>query len=401
MDPLTVTELNTYIKSYLDSNPLFSHVFVRGEISNFKRHSSGHCYMSLKDDSSVIKAVMFKYSAASLLFEPENGMKVIVHARLSAYERDGVYQLYINEMQPDGPGALHIRFEQLKEKLEKEGLFDPSHKKRIPRIPSKIGIVTSPTGAAIQDMKNVITRRFPCVEIIIYPALVQGEGAHKTIISGLEYFKKHPVDTVIIGRGGGSIEDLWCFNEEELARAIYDFDIPIISAVGHETDYTVSDLVADLRAPTPSAAAELCVPSAEEIKKYLKTAKGRLGAGITNNFKGYAIRLENAKQSKIMRSPASVIESKILAADSLREKLISRVENIIGAKREKISSMAAALDAMSPLKVLKRGYAFAEDENSSVIDSIEKISVDSKIRLNFADGQAICSVLELKGETDG
>ena len=401
MDPLTVTELNTYIKSYLDSNPLFSHVFVRGEISNFKRHSSGHCYMSLKDDSSVIKAVMFKYSAASLLFEPENGMKVIVHARLSAYERDGVYQLYINEMQPDGLGALHIRFEQLKEKLEKEGLFDPSHKKRIPRIPSKIGIVTSPTGAAIQDMKNVITRRFPCVEIIIYPALVQGEGAHKTIISGLEYFKKHPVDTVIIGRGGGSIEDLWCFNEEELARAIYDFDIPIISAVGHETDYTVSDLVADLRAPTPSAAAELCVPSAEEIKKYLKTAKGRLGAGITNNFKGYAIRLENAKQSKIMRSPASVIESKILAADSLREKLISRVENIIGAKREKISSMAAALDAMSPLKVLKRGYAFAEDENSSVIDSIEKISVDSKIRLNFADGQAICSVLELKGETDG
>ncbi len=398
MNPITVSEINAYVKAYLDGNPMLNNLFVRGEISNFKRHSSGHCYMSLKDDNSVIKAVMFKFSAMSLTFEPENGMKVIVNARLSSYERDGVYQLYINEMEPDGLGSLHIRFEQLKAKLEKEGLFDTFHKKEIPAYPSKLGVVTSPTGAALKDILNIITRRYPLCEVIVYPALVQGEGAHKTIIDGLLYFEKIRPDTIIIGRGGGSAEDLWCFNEEELARAIYNCTVPVISAVGHETDYTISDLVADLRAPTPSAAAELAVPSAAELKKHLHNTKERLSSGIINNLNGYKQRLDFVKQSRIFKLPAFLTETKILELNGISDKLILTYEKIVSNKKEEFEKMCASLDALSPLKILKRGYAFVENENKDIIESISKISKGSILKLNFSDGKAKCEVTELKGE---
>lgn len=398
MNPITVSEINAYVKAYLDGNSILSNLFVRGEVSNFKRHSSGHCYFSLKDDSSVIKAVMFKYSAMSLSFEPENGMKVIVNARLSSYERDGIYQLYVNEMQPDGIGSLHIKFEQLKARLEKEGIFDPALKKPIPGFPKKIGIVTSPTGAALKDILNIITRRYPPAEIIVYPAQVQGEGAYKTIVNGLSYFGENKVDTVIIGRGGGSAEDLWCFNEEEVARAIYRCPIPVISAVGHETDYTISDLAADLRAPTPSAAAELAVPSAEELKKYLKGSEERLSAGIISNLYKHRQSFEGLRASRIFRLPSQLTEAKTLELASLTDKLVSRFEKNISAYREKFERLCASLDALSPLKILKRGYAFVENEEADIIDSVKKISENSILSLNFSDGKAICKVTELKGE---
>lgn len=400
MNPLTVSEINTYIKAYIDKNILFSCVFVKGEISNFKRHSSGHCYMSLKDENSVIKAVMFKYQALSLNFEPENGMKVIVNARLSAYERDGIYQLYINEMQPDGLGSLHLRYEQLKAKLEKEGLFDSSHKKRIKKIPSKLGIVTSPTGAALKDIINIISRRFPCCEIIVYPALVQGEGAYKTIIDGLHYFADNPVDTIIIGRGGGSLEDLWSFNEEELARAVYSCTIPVISAVGHETDYALTDFVADLRAPTPSAAAELAVPSLEDILKYLSSAEERLKTGLNTNLKRKKDKLEYLQENKIFKYPESMLETKILTLSALNERLNTLFRRIAERKKGELAKLAASLDALSPLKVLRRGFAFVQS-NGRIVDSISKLSKGDELELNFSDGNALCTVSELKGDING
>lgn len=395
---VTVSELNLYIKKYLDSNMLFSGLYVRGEISNYKRHSSGHLYMSLKDDKSVIKAVMFKYQAMSLKFEPENGMKVIVGARLSAYERDGIYQLYINEMHPDGTGDLHIRFEQLKKKLEEEGLFEPSRKKKIPVIPQKIGVVTSPTGAALKDILNIIGRRFPMCEVIVYPAKVQGEDAYKTIVSGIEYFNINKVDTMIIGRGGGSVEDLWAFNEEAIARAVFKSSVPVISAVGHETDYTISDLAADLRAPTPSAAAELAVPSAEEIKKFLSGARERLSGGMKNNLNLAGQRLERLKESRVFKSPQIMLETKSLELASLSEKFLLICEKTINGKRERFERLAAGLDGLSPLKILSRGYAFVENEEDMIVDSITKISEESTLKLNFSDGKAVCKVIKLEGE---
>ncbi len=401
MNPITVSEINSYIKAYLDGNPMLNNLFVRGEISNFKHHSSGHLYMSLKDENSVIKAVMFKYSAMSLQFEPENGMKVIVNARLSSYERDGIYQLYINEMIPDGTGSLHIKFEQLKEKLSKEGLFDSKFKKAIPQFPEKIGVVTSATGAAIKDILNILKRRYPLCEVIVYPARVQGEGAHKTIIDGILYFEKIKTDTIIIGRGGGSQEDLWCFNEEELARVIFSCTIPLISAVGHETDYTISDLVADLRAPTPSAAAELAVPSKEELKKYLFEAKKRLQAGIKGNFEKQKQKFELLKGARVFRSPMTIIETRSLELTALSDKLLSRYEKILSSKRESFEKLAAGLDALSPLKILKRGYAFVENENDEIADSITKIEEKGNLYLNFSDGRAVCKVTEIKGGKNG
>jgi len=397
MNPLTVSEINTYVKAYIEKNVLFSCVFVKGEISNFKRHSSGHFYMSLKDDNSVIKAVMFKYQAMSLKFEPENGMKVIVNARLSAYERDGIYQLYINEMQPDGLGSLHLKFEQLKSKLEKEGLFAASHKKRIPRIPSKIGIITSPTGAALKDILNVIGRRYPCCEIIVYPAQVQGEGAYETVVRGLHYFEKNPVDTVIIGRGGGSIEDLWCFNEEKLARAVYNCSIPVISAVGHETDYVLTDFVADLRAPTPSAAAELAVPSVSEIMKYLYTSKERIRNGLLSVLLKQSQKLEHLKSSRVFRYPGVMLETKLLTLSSLTDRLSAAYTGRLTAHKERVIKAVSSLDALSPLKILKRGYAFAQNKGV-IVDSIKKLNQGDEIELNLSDGNALCVVSELKGE---
>lgn len=390
---ISVSELNSLVKEFFDVNPMFNNIYVKGEISNFKRHSSGHCYFSLKDEKSVIKAVMFKFNAYSLDFEPENGMKVVCNARLSSYERDGVYQLYVNEMQPDGVGALHIKFEQLKEKLSKEGLFDEAFKKQIPRFPKTVGVVTSKTGAAVRDIINVIKRRAKSTDIIIYPATVQGPDAYKTIVSGIEYFNENKVDVMIIGRGGGSIEDLWCFNEEAVARAIFKSEVPVISAVGHETDYTISDFVSDLRAPTPSAAAELCVASSKEVCEFINISKERMYIALRNNLSNLNSKLEKYSGSNIFKYPQRLFEKYEQDVSTLSGNLCSVYNRLISGKKEKFIKNISKLDSLSPLKVLKRGYTFVENEGGQVVESIEKLNVDDLITLRFADGKANCKVI--------
>ncbi len=390
---ISVSELNKLVKELFDLNPMLSNLYVKGEISNFKRHSSGHLYFSLKDEASVIKAVMFKFSAYNLDFEPENGMKVVVNARLSSYERDGVYQLYINEMQPDGVGALHIKFEQLKEKLSKEGLFDEIYKKPIPQFPVRVGVVTSPTGAAVRDIINVIKRRSPSTDIIIYPASVQGEDAYKTIAEGIEYFNNEKVDVMIIGRGGGSIEDLWSFNEEAVARAIFKSVVPVISAVGHETDYTISDFVADLRAPTPSAAAELCVPDALAVKEFILSAKKRMYNGLFKNITFLREKVKGYKESSYLANPHRLFERRLQDTDVLKNRLCTAYVKILSKKRERYIENVAKLDSLSPLKVLKRGYTFVEGEAGNVIESAKMLKADDLLSLRFTDGKVKCKVL--------
>ena len=394
---ISVSELNSLIKEFFDLNPMFNSVYVKGEISNFKRHSSGHCYFSLKDEKSVIKAVMFKFNALSLNFEPENGMKVIINARLSSYERDGVYQLYVNEMQPDGVGALHIKFEQLKEKLSKEGLFDEQFKKPLPRFPKTVGVVTSKTGAAVKDIINVIKRRAKNTDIIIYPATVQGADAHKSIVAGIEYFNENKVDVMIVGRGGGSIEDLWCFNEEEVARAIFKSSVPVVSAVGHETDYTISDFVADLRAPTPSAAAELCVPHLKDVIGFIETSRSRMYLSLNKNIDLYKNKLDTLKNSNVFIYPKRMLERYEQDIVSRSATLCNAYERIIASKKESFVRSISSLDSLSPLKVLKRGYTFVENKEGKVIDSVKKLNTDDIISLKFADGKANCQVVSKEG----
>ena len=390
---ISVTELNSLIKEYFDLNPVFTSLYVKGEISNFKKHSSGHCYFSLKDEKSVIKAVMFKFNAYNLQFEPENGMKVILNARLSSYERDGVYQLYVNEMQPDGIGALHIKFEKLKEKLSKEGLFDERYKKQIPRFPKTIGVVTSPTGAAIRDIINVLKRRWKNVDIIIYHAQVQGEDAHLSIISGIKYFNENKVDVIIIGRGGGSVEDLWCFNEEEVAREIFKSTVPLISAVGHETDYTISDFVADLRAPTPSAAAELSVPSVYEVMEFINSSEKRMYLSLLKKIEFLNDKINMYKNSNVLKHPERILEKYQQDVSNFSDKLLLTYSDAISKFKERYIKNVALLDGLSPLKVLKRGYTFVEDDNGKVLDSVKNIISEDIINLKFADGKARCKVI--------
>ncbi len=392
---VTVSELNSYVKEFFDANPLFNRIYVKGELSNFKHHSSGHCYMSLKDDKSSIKAVMFKFNAMKLGFRPEDGMKVIVCARVSVYERDGVYQLYIEEMQPDGIGALHIQFEQLKEKLNKEGLFGEANKKKLPEYPTVIGVVTSTTGAAVRDIINVIKRRNEKCNIIIYPALVQGDGAAETIASGIEYFNENPVDVIIIGRGGGSQEDLWCFNEEIVARAVFNSKIPVVSAVGHETDYTISDFVSDLRAPTPSAAAEISVPELSEIKSFINMSAERMKLALLNNVRRNKERLLSVKKRNAFMFPERLTEKYNQELTDNFEKLIFAYKNKITAEREIFIKNISKLDSLSPLKVLKRGYSFVENEQGEIIDTVSKIKVDDKLTLKLSDGTAKCVISEV------
>ncbi|MBE7020928.1 MAG: exodeoxyribonuclease VII large subunit [Ruminococcaceae bacterium] len=393
---ISVSELNKLVKDFFDLNPMLQNLYVKGEISNFKRHSSGHLYFSLKDEASVIKAVMFKYSAYSLEFEPENGMKVIVNARLSSYERDGVYQLYVNEMQPDGVGALHIRFEQLKEKLSKEGLFDEKYKKPLPSFPSCVGVVTSPTGAAVRDIINVIKRRSPSTDILIYPASVQGEDAYKTVVAGIEYLNSEKVDVMIVGRGGGSIEDLWSFNEEAVARAIFKSSVPVVSAVGHETDYTISDFVADLRAPTPSAAAELCVPDTVAVKEFILNSRKTMYNGLMKNLSIFKERVSSFRKSGVLASPARLLEGRVQDVEVLKNRLCTAFSGALSQKKEAFIKNIAKLDSLSPLKVLKRGYTFVEDDSGKVIDSARAVKGDDLLSLRFSDGRVECRVLSKK-----
>ncbi len=389
----TISELNEHIKSMFDANPNLNGVYVKGEISNYKFHSSGHHYMTLKDESSVIRAVMFKYDAAKLQFRPESGMKVIVKGRVSVFPRDGQYQLYITDMIPDGVGALYVAFEQLKKKLMAEGLFDEAKKKRLPTYPKKIALVTSPTGAAVRDMLRILKARFPVSDVVVCPVLVQGPDAPQDIADMISYINLHSLaDLIITGRGGGSIEDLWGFNDERVARAIYASEIPVISAVGHEPDVTISDFVADIRAATPSNAAEIAVPDIISIKRGLKDTELRIYSALTSKLSFYKEMLKNVSQKKVMMSPENYFQERRMNLVFLSEKLSNNAERIVSKSRERFAKYVSSLDAMSPLKVLSRGYAIATNESGKIIKKITDVSSGEKLGIRLEDGSIDCTV---------
>jgi exodeoxyribonuclease VII large subunit len=390
---ITVSQLNFYVRSQLDSDPMLRNIFMRCEISNFTNHyRSGHLYMSLKDENSVIKAVMFKNSARHLAFMPEDGMKVIVMGRVSLYERDGQYQFYIDDMQPDGTGALYIAFEQLKKKLAAEGLFDESRKRTLPQFPERIGVITSPTGAALQDIINILKRRWPLASIVLYPVMVQGEKAPEQICQAIKYFSvNEKADVLIVGRGGGSIEDLWAFNDENVVRAVAASAVPVVSAVGHETDFTITDFAADLRAPTPSAAAELVSPDIESVLSHIDYLKNTLTQKAQDKIDDCAQRLDAAVSSAAMKSPESAIEIQRTRLEALRGRLENAAKSAATNAFEHLNMLTSKLDALSPLKVLTRGYAIASDDNG-IISSITKIHKGSNFKLTFCDGAAECVV---------
>ncbi len=393
---LTVTELNSYVKDLLDLNPPLTDIYIKGEISNFKAHSTGHFYFTLKDEQSALKCVMFRANAYGITFRPENGMKVTAHGRISAFVRDGAYQLYCDSMEPDGVGSLYIAFEQLKKKLEAEGLFSESTKKQLPKIPSRVGVVTSPTGAAVRDIINVCKRRFPYAEVIVYPALVQGDGAIESVSRGIEYFNsKRNVDVLIVGRGGGSIEDLWAFNTERVARAVFASEIPVISAVGHETDFTICDFVSDKRAPTPSAAAELAVPEINELKQKFYNIVSRESAILLRRFEYLRESLKRIEASRALASPFNTIEDRRMTVAALATRADELESNLLERKGAQLSAMAAALSALNPLSVLSRGYAAVFDIDGAVVKSINNIKTNDKIELRLSDGRISAIVDEV------
>ena len=392
---LTVTQLKTYAKSIIEQDTTLSNVFVMGEISNFVDHyRSGHLYMSIKDNQSVISAVMFAGNASRLKFRPENGMSVIIRGRVSIYERDGRYQLYIDDMQPDGVGALAVAFEQMKEKLSKAGLFDNEHKMRIPEIPEKIGVISSPTGAAVQDVLNVLNRRYPVAEIVFAGVQVQGDSAAPTIIDAIKKLNRTDVDVIIIARGGGSAEDLWPFNDEKLAYAIYQSAIPIISGVGHETDFTICDFVADLRAPTPSVAAELAVPDIREQKFYLSALKSALDNAIETDIKEKQYNLEQLTKSSVLKNPEKIIENCELYLDTLTTRINMNFKDIFTKYSSEFSMLCSKLDSLSPLKVLARGYSITKKDENIIVNS-KDLSVGDNISIQFADGNAKAKITEV------
>lgn len=392
---LTVTQLNSYAKSVIEQDVNLNNVFVVGEISNFVDHyRSGHLYMSIKDNQSVISAVMFAGNASRLKFRPENGMSVIIRGRVSIYERDGRYQLYIDDMQPDGVGALAVAFEQMKEKLSKAGLFNSEHKLRIPEFPEKIGVISSPTGAAVQDVLNVLGRRFPMAEIVFAGVQVQGDSAAPTIIDAIQKLNKTDVDTIIIARGGGSAEDLWPFNDEKLAYAIYNSDIPIISGVGHETDFTICDFVSDLRAPTPSAAAELAVPDAREQKYYISSLKVALDNSIENNIKDKQYNLEQLTKTPVLKNPEKIIENCELYLDSLVSKINNSFKDIYTKHSSDFAMICSKLESLSPLKVLARGYSITKI-NDKIITDVKDLSIGDSVSLQFANGSVNAEITEV------
>ncbi len=388
----TVSQINGYVKKILDHNIILNNVWIKGEISNFKHHYSGHLYITLKDEGAVLKAVMFRNSAQSLSFEPSDGMKVLARGRISVYEAGGSYQLYIEEMIPDGVGDLYIAYEKLKKQLEEEGLFAPEHKKPIPQFPKAVGVVTASTGAAVRDIINVITRRYPMAEIILFPAQVQGTGAAESIVRAIEYFNTSgEADTLIVGRGGGSIEDLWAFNEEITARAIFASKIPIISAVGHETDFTIADFAADLRAPTPSAAAEIAVPSAIELRNRINTDCNRISRNIAGRIEGSRLLLQRFK----MRTPKDRIDDYNLKLDGLLKTVESSLRMKLMNLKNTFGETASKLDALSPLQTLARGYSIPTDSDGNVIRSAAQMEKGMEFTLRMKDGNTNCMV---KGE---
>lgn len=394
---LSVSQLNRYIKMNFDADENLANIFISGEISNFTNHyRTGHLYFTLKDDSAAVRAVMFNSSAKRLKFMPEDGMKVIARGRVSVYEASGQYQLYVDDMQPDGVGALNLAYEQLKEKLQKEGLFSELHKKPLPPYPEKVGVITSPTGAAVRDIINVLGRRFPYAEIVFCPVLVQGEGAHLQLTDAVNLFNSEgAADVIIIGRGGGSIEDLWEFNDEGLARAVYNSEIPVISAVGHETDFTICDFVADMRAPTPSAAAELAVPDANELQYALSALKNRMFLNVSSGIADRRSRLEYLTSKGALKSPDEMLSNRSQRLDTAFSKMLSSYENRIGGKKVEFISAATALSKLDPMSVLMRGFAFVSDKSGKNVYSSQALAKGDKINVRFHDGSAVCEVKEI------
>jgi len=385
---LTVTELTTYIKQLVDSDMLLSNVWVTGEISNYKFHTSGHMYFSLKDQGAVIKCVMFRTQNSRLKFRPEEGMRVLARGYVSVYPLGGTYQLYVDAMQPDGTGALYMAFEQLKRKLEVQGLFDASRKKKIPMLPRAIGVITSPTGAVIRDIIHVLNRRYPNTRVIVYGAAVQGTEAATQLADGIRYFNKaRNVDVIILARGGGSLEDLWPFNEESLAIAVSKSEIPIISAVGHETDYSISDFVADLRAPTPSAAAELVMPEKKALQETLATYEKRLLNCLLFSLKKERDRLSRLQNARCLKRPMESINLKTQSLDTLERSLILHGRTRVDRDRTSLKTTIAKLNALSPLTVLSRGYGVIQDEAGRLIRSVKELEPGDKLVITVSDGK--------------
>lgn len=389
----TVSQLNNYIKGLLDADAALGEVCVRGELSNYKIYPSGHHYFTLKDSESSMRCVMFKSSASKLRFRPESGMGVTAFGRVSVFPRDGAYQLYCSALLPEGTGDLQIAFEQLKKKLGEEGLFDAAHKKALPRFPGRIAIITSSAGAAVHDMIRILGHRWPLTKVLLLPVRVQGAEAPPEIVGAIRYANEFKLaDVIITGRGGGSIEDLWAFNDERVARAIYASEIPVISAVGHEPDVTISDYVADRRASTPSNAAEIAVPDINELSDALRAYNIRAQQAMEKKLTLLRARLDAASQKRVLRDPAASLDDRRIILDRNRDRLIRAEERILGAKREDFVRLTAALDAMSPLKVLSRGYSIATDMNGGSIKSIKDVHIDDALALRLADGQLDCRV---------
>ena len=390
---VTVTELNKYLKDRFDEDENLGAILVKGEISNFKNHYTGHLYFTLKDDKSLIKCIMFKSYAERLAFKPKDGMQVMVFGSVQVFERDGVYQIYAKQMLEDGMGDLHEKFEKLKKNLEEEGIFAESHKKPIPMYPKEIGVLTSQTGAVIRDIINVSTRRNPNVHIRLLPVPVQGPGAAEKIAEKIKIMNdKKLADVIIVGRGGGSLEDLWPFNEEIVARAIYESEIPIISAVGHETDFTIADFVADLRAPTPSAAAELAVPDVYELKQKLESYKNRCRISLKKKIELMRLRYEKCMTSRVFTDPTRKIKDQYIILDDYIKRMENQVKNVQKVSQTRFVELATKLDTLSPLKTLTRGYIIAEKDNK-IIKSAKQLKQNDEIELKFQDGKQKAKII--------
>ena len=393
----TPSQLNQYIKGRMDSDPVLSKILVRGELSNYKLYPSGHHYFSLKDGEGAVRCVLFRGNAAGLRFRPENGMQVIASGRVSVFPRDGQYQLYCDRLTPEGAGELAVAFEQLKRKLAAQGLFDPKRKKPLPRFPEKIALVTSPAGAAVRDMIRILGARYPLAEVIVVPVLVQGEGAAREIAGALDYVNYNRLaDVIITGRGGGSMEDLWAFNEEPVALAISRSKIPVISAVGHEPDVTIADFVADVRASTPSNAAELAVPDQNELYARLDSTREYLRKTVADNVRNYRQKLAFLSQNPALVNPERYFEGKRLLLDYQNQALLREMEQALARRQEQLGRLAASLEAMSPLKVLARGYAIAQTPAGQVVASAKNLAAGERIHLKWSDGGAACRVEEIE-----
>ena len=394
---LSVTQINEYIRSQMDADPRLADVVIRGEISNYKLYPSGHHYFTLKDDGAALRCVMFKGNALKLRFRPENGMKILAMGKISVFPRDGAYQLYCSAMAMDGIGDLHTAFEQLKAKLNALGLFDPAHKKPIPRYPGVIGIVTSSAGAALHDMLRILRHRYPLTKVVLLPVRVQGAEAPGEIAAAIGYANHHRLaDLLIVGRGGGSIEDLWAFNDERVAYAIYESTIPVISAVGHEPDVTISDYVSDLRAATPSNAAELAVPDQDGLRQTLDAMTAAMATCMNRQLKGARIRLNALSASPGLQSPMAYLQQRRKSLEILRDRLTAAETHQISLKKQRYIGCTAKLDALSPLKVLTRGYALTQHENGEVIRSVKQVNVEESICVTLGDGSITAKVIDVK-----